>query len=268
VSLEAGTILRGDNAEYKITNPIGEGAHGQAFLALVLNLLPGCHPRIQRVLSPGDPVIVKVPPALADTYSLDERRTFLRRLQDEFSKEYRTFDQLADAKSAAHVYDIGVVKVPIGEFREPSLFVVYEHIKGERLDTYVDRMATTHGRRGVQSVALFFDLARKLTEALAEIHQAGVVHGDIWPKNIMLRKTIILRENGDPMSGGSICGDPIYIDFGQAVVRREIARAERVDRSHPYLTPEREASVQADVYALCGTLFFLATGHAPPRERL
>lgn len=56
-----------------------------------------------------------------------------------------------------------------------------------------------------------------------------------------------------------------FIDFGQGVLRdHALARDGQSIGKHPYLAPEGSGSVASDIYALGGTMFYLATGHEPP----
>jgi hypothetical protein len=117
-------------------------------------------------------------------------------------------------------------------------------------------MYAPHGAfAGVSSIDDFFRIARDLAMTVREVHRRGVVHGDIWPDNIMVR------------SDGRI----ILIDFGQAILRDLIVRSGRsASADHPYLAPERRTEVQAevpaDVYSIGATLFYVATGQEPPKK--
>lgn len=95
-------------------------------------------------------------------------------------------------------------------------------------------------------------LAAGLAEALASVHAAGVVHGDLKPENIML----------------AVDG-PRLIDFGIAgAVDAPAAGSGRRPIGTPgYISPERwlghPATQAADVFALGAVLCFAATGSGP-----
>src|SRR5437660_157079 len=120
-------------------------------------------------------------------------------------KEYRLFGRLNNTKHAAHVLDSGTAAVDIGGFDEICFCVVSEYISGDELGVWLENYRKENG--GPLSAQDFFLMARKLTEALSEIHQAVVVHGDIWPPNIVIREKT----------------EPVFIDFGQSVIRKEVA---------------------------------------------
>ena len=92
-----------------------------------------------------------------------------------------------------------------------------------------------------------------LADALAAAHEAGFVHGDVKPENIIIRS-----------------GTPYLIDFGTA---RNLAETLRPDELREvagtlaYLAPELLAgealSPQSDVYALGVTLYEARSGRLP-----
>ncbi|MEX2284884.1 MAG: RIO1 family regulatory kinase/ATPase [Gemmatimonadota bacterium] len=136
---------------------------------------------------------------------------------------------------------MGTVDLAVGAGRfYPCHFVVSEWIRGERFDLW-------RGAQDLPTENSFFVWARRLTEAIGEIHRAGIVHGDVWHNNIIVRDDV----------------DPVFIDLGQSIFRASLPPAADEYESHPYMAPERKRSIQADVFSLCATLFFLATGNAP-----
>jgi serine/threonine protein kinase len=65
----------------------------------------------------------------------------------------------------------------------PSLYLVFEYLRGERLRDYCRDLQA----RGSQvPLADFYRMARQLCRALAHIHGHGVIHRDIAATNILL----------------------------------------------------------------------------------
>ena len=102
-------------------------------------------------------------------------------------------------------------------------------------------------------------MLKKMLSAVEFIHQAGILHRDISPDNILI------DENRNP----------VLIDFGAA--SEQVARATRVltgrrvvkDGYSPqefYLTGA-EQSPSSDLYALGATLYHVITGKAPPESQ-
>lgn len=106
-----------------------------------------------------------------------------------------------------------------------------------------------NGPLGFREAALVgVDLCR----ALAAVHQAGIVHGDVKPQNVM-------RERG---------GRIVLMDFG---IGRDVAssrgRAWELGGTPLYMAPELFAGARPsganDIYSLGVLLFFLVTGTHP-----
>lgn len=105
--------------------------------------------------------------------------------------------------------------------------------------------------RGPLPPAEVVAIGTSIASALAAIHTAGVVHGDIKPQNVVRDEQ----------------GHVTITDFGVGAIRAS-SSAWRTLRGTPlYLAPElldgREASPVSDVYALGVLLYLLATGAHP-----
>ncbi len=233
-------VLRGNRATYRLNSKIGEGAYGQTFLATVQGVFTSDHLWFRK----GYPVAIKIAPLLDDTsYSSAQRRKYLTDVNSCFRNEYALHSKLVKTKSSAHLLDTGAYSLVVGGQNDLSFFVVYEFIQGAPLRRWVQQ-------RGIRlSSSEFFHLARDITQAVYEIHAVGVVHGDLWPQNIMMTPA----------------DKPIVIDFGESHRRVEIERIINEQKPHPYLAPEREVSIASDIFSLGGILFFIATGEDPPK---
>lgn len=104
----------------------------------------------------------------------------------------------------------------------------------------------------------FFDVAIKTVLALSSIHQRGIVHKDVVPRNILL------DEGRDEIR---------FIDFGISSElsreRQDVNLARRLEGSLPYVSPEqtgrmnRDLDYRSDYYSLGITFFELLTGRLP-----
>ena len=108
----------------------------------------------------------------------------------------------------------------------------------------------TGGPIGFREAAL---IGQDLCRALAAVHQAGLIHRDVKPQNVM-------RERG---------GRIVLMDFGIGRDRQQATAAGGLDIGGTplYMAPELftggGSTVASDIYALGVLLFYLVTGNHP-----
>jgi serine/threonine protein kinase len=137
---------------------------------------------------------------------------------------------------------------------EPALILPYlEGVSLRRL--IASRAATPH----LLSVAHALMLIRQLAEALATMHNAGWLHGQVWPEHIIVSPhshttlidlTLARRLNSHECDGGDVLNTADY------------------HRTATYAAPEsfssrRRLTAAADTYSLGIVLFELLSGHPP-----
>ncbi|NKB97258.1 MAG: response regulator [Pseudomonadales bacterium] len=120
------------------------------------------------------------------------------------------------------------------------------------------RSLRDHSKDHDFTLATRLDIAKAIVTALASIHEEGVIHRDINPANLVLRKT---DEGGYEAK---------IIDFGLATLAARTQPGEEVlTGTLPYISPEQTGRVnrtvdqRADLYSLGATLFELVTGGPP-----
>ncbi|MGE5286207.1 MAG: serine/threonine-protein kinase [Micromonosporaceae bacterium] len=116
----------------------------------------------------------------------------------------------------------------------------------------LDRLVRTCGPLPVPAIRW---LAAGCAEALASIHDAGLIHRDLKPSNVLV----------------SLDG-PRVIDFGvaRAAERTHLTSAHGSVGTPAYMAPEqardtRQATTASDIFSLGSTLLFAASGHPPYR---
>ena len=128
-------------------------------------------------------------------------------------------------------------------------WLVMELLDGPTLDPLIaSAVSSTDRRRRLI-------LAAQLVEALTVVHAAGIIHADISPANVLVRRT----------------GQPVLIDFGQAhrVGEHAADRAtgEPVVGTPAFLAPEvacgHPTTVASEVYAASCLVFALLVGRTP-----
>ncbi len=127
--------------------------------------------------------------------------------------------------------------------------LVLEYIDGVTIQQYIANQ--------VLDVAAFLKLAIRFAEVLAEIHQAGIIHKDINPKNV-----IVTTDNKIKI-----------IDFGVATsVKRELQSHSNLyilEGTLAYMSPEqtgrmnRSVDYRSDLYSLGVTFYEMLTGQLP-----
>jgi len=216
MNLAAGTVLQ--NGKYVVEAILGQGGFGITYRAH--------HAYFDQ------PVVIKV---------LHEN---LRRHAD-FAQFQQQF--IAEARRVARCQHPNIVRV-FDFFEEGGLsFIVMDYIPGDTLADIVQAEGALPEAKAIHYI-------RQIGAALNVVHQAGLLHRDVKPHNI------IRREHTDFV---------ILIDFG---IAREFTPG--VTQTHTgmlsagyapieqYL-PQGKRTPAIDIYALAATLYSLVTGQAP-----
>jgi serine/threonine protein kinase len=162
------------------------------------------------------------------------------RLEDERARE-RFVKEVAAARRVAPFCTAQVVDV---ELEGPSPYIISEYIDGPSLQQQIER-------HGPMAGGALQRLAIGTVTALAAIHQAGVVHRDFKPANVMLS------------SDG-----PRVIDFGIARdLSTDTTVTSRIFGTPAYMAPEQLKTSRigpaTDMFAWASVIAFAATGRAP-----
>ncbi|MFE9750834.1 serine/threonine-protein kinase [Saccharothrix saharensis] len=173
---------------------------------------------------------------LPDGIAPDERRVLEERV-------------LREARTAGRLNDPGVVTVYDVVAEHGTNFIVMELVEAATLSTLI----SAHGPMPQDRVV---SMAIQALSALDSAHQAGIVHRDVKPGNLMVTPN----------------GRVKLTDFGiaQAVDDPRLTTSGSLIGSPAYMSPERihgnEASPASDLWALGATLCYAVEG-ANPYER-
>ena len=194
---------------YRIVSLLGRGGMGEVYQAEDLKL--------------EQPVALKFLPE-----SLSADGAALARLY----REVRVARQISH-RNVCRVYDIGE--------SEGQHFISMEYVKGEELSSLLRRIGRLPADKAVE-------VARQLCAGLAAAHEAGVLHRDLKPGNVMLDER----------------GNVRVTDFGLALLAEELRETNAVEGTPAYMAPEqltgREVTARSDIYALGLVLYEVFTG--------
>lgn len=150
-----------------------------------------------------------------------------------------------EVDSLRMVFGSRVARFEGADLEHDPPWLAVEYVPGRTLAQHIE----LHGPLGVDLVAI---LAAMLCEGLAKVHEAGLLHRDLKPQNIMLGPD-----------------GPKILDFGLAKLaegRTQLTAPGGIVGTIAYMPPEQargetdRLTTAADVYALGATLAHAATG--------
>src|SRR5438477_2458182 len=161
----------------------------------------------------------------------------------------------------------------------PNILTVYEI--GEDHSTYYIASELIEGEtlrqrlaRGRMQVGEALDVAVQVASALAAAHEAGIVHRDINPGNIMLRRDGYVKVLDFEIAKLAEQEVPVTMPKDEALMLVE-TNVGSILGTVPYMSPEQACGApvdkRTDIWRLGVVLYEMVTGHAPfigdtPRE--
>ncbi|WP_104117489.1 Stk1 family PASTA domain-containing Ser/Thr kinase [Arthrobacter sp. B1805] len=185
---------------------------------------------------------------LATDHRLD-RRVALKVLYPHLAEEPGFIDRFEqEAKSAArlsHPHVVGVLDQGVDDVGgQPVAYLVMEFVAGRTLRDVLRE----HGRLTPRHALVLLDA---VVEGLAAAHEAGLIHRDVKPENVLL----------------SDSGQVKIADFGLARAVSAATGTATLAGTAAYLSPElvlgRPAEAQSDIYSTGVMLYELLTGQQP-----
>lgn len=167
-----------------------------------------------------------------------DKQSFVDRESEKFLAEARVLAKFIGEKGIVDVRDY---------FRANSTaYIVMEYLDGETLRDYLQH-------HGVQTPDQTFALLAPVMRSLDKVHQAGLIHRDISPDNIMLTRD----------------GSVKLLDFGTARAASPAGEQSLSVMLKPGYAPEEQYRTKGsqgpwtDIYALCATMYKCITGITP-----
>ena len=237
--LQPGTVLRG---QYVIGRALGQGGYGITYL--------GWDRELERTVA----IKEFFPNSMVtrDTAQGTGVQFFTAYSQEQYTAGRERF--LREARALAKFSSVPEIVGIHSCFEENhTAYMVMEYVKGSNLVLY------TRNAGGRLSAEETLRILKPIMAALDRVHQAGIIHRDISPDNIIL----------EPMGGAKL------IDFGAAravenpEADADMTRSTEAIVKQGFAPPEQYRSrggigPWTDEYALCATVYFCLTGQVPP----
>ena len=244
-TLSPNTLLRGKSYTYTIQKVLGQGTFGITYLATTQIKVHGALGELETTMQ----VAVKeffmrdINGREENTVTTGSKGGIYANYKKKFAREAENLSKLK------HPHIVKVL-----EFFEANNTVYYamEYVEGGSLDNYIKQ------QNGLPE-AECLKYAQQIGSALSYMHAHKMLHLDLKPGNVMLRKN----------------GEAVLIDFGLSKQYDENGEPESstsVGSGTPGYAPIEQANyhegkdfpVTMDVYALGATLFKMLTGVRPP----
>jgi len=171
-------------------------------------------------------------------------------------KEQETFERgkqkfLEEAKVLKKFDNIFIVKTHRYFEANGTAYFVMDFYDGETLGEYFEKNPNRHYTQDE-----ILTIMMPIIEGLKVVHEKGVLHRDIAPDNIFLRRD----------------RSPVIIDFGASknafgTQTQNIAAVIKHGYSPPeQYTPNSKQDETTDLYAICAVLYEFITGQKPPES--
>lgn len=252
-TLPIGYVLRGGKYDYRVEEVLGQGSYGITY-KVSAQIYVGNIP-VRQFFAIKENFVEKYCSRKSDGVTMtfpEDCEEEARRDINDFLAEGKRLEQLCKGHK-------NIVNVNETFYANNTAYYTMEYINGGDLCKIVKR----NGRLSEYEA---LDIISPIIDAVRFVHEQHVMHYDIKPENIMIRR----GENGEP-------DEPVLIDFGIALhydINGNLTKTSKdrgVGCSDGYAPMEQYAgdfkfSPESDVYALSATLFYMLSGKVPQKS--
>ncbi|HEY5837710.1 MAG TPA: protein kinase, partial [Pyrinomonadaceae bacterium] len=164
-----------------------------------------------------------------------------------------------EAKAASALNHPNIITIYEIDQTESGHFIAIEYIDGQTLRQRAANSSMTVGD--------VLDIAIQATSALAEAHEAGIVHRDIKPDNIMIRRDGIVKVLDFGLAKLSEQPSPVYVDSEAPTSINIKTEPGVVMGTAVYMSPEQARGVpvdaRSDIFSLGIVLYEIIAGRLP-----
>ena len=237
-ALKPGTILEG---KYLVGEMLGQGGFGITYIGFDLLLEQKVAIKEYYPMSTG--MVSRDGHSTVVWSSAMMGKTGTQKGFDSFLKEARKMAKLGGIP--------GVVGVKSVFIQNETAYIVMDFIEGETLLKKLQK-------NGPMDFDSCVKLMTPIMQALAEVHEHGIIHRDISPDNIMVRPDgkLILLDLG-AAKDLDIQGNDGSVQSSQMVAKHGFSPIEQYSKSG-------NVGPWTDIYAMAATIYYCCTGILPP----
>ena len=237
-ALKPGTILEG---KYLVGEMLGQGGFGITYIGFDLLLEQKVAIKEYYPMSTG--MVSREGHSTVVWSSAMMGKTGTQKGFDSFLKEARKMAKLGGIP--------GVVGVKSVFIQNETAYIVMDFIEGETLLKKLQK-------NGPMDFDSCVKLMTPIMQALAEVHEHGIIHRDISPDNIMVRPDgkLILLDLG-AAKDLDIQGNDGSVQSSQMVAKHGFSPIEQYSKSG-------KVGPWTDIYAMAATIYYCCTGILPP----
>ena len=237
-ALKPGTILEG---KYLVGEMLGQGGFGITYIGFDLLLEQKVAIKEYYPMSTG--MVSRDGHSTVVWSSAMMGKTGTQKGFDSFLKEARKMAKLGGIP--------GIVGVKSVFIQNETAYIVMDFIEGETLLKKLQK-------NGPMDFDSCVKLMTPIMQALAEVHEHGIIHRDISPDNIMVRPDgkLILLDLG-AAKDLDIQGNDGSVQSSQMVAKHGFSPIEQYSKSG-------KVGPWTDIYAMAATIYYCCTGILPP----